>query len=82
MFSWHTWPPVPGNGSTANEVAASVASEVAVDGVGDSGEAAPNTQSVVRQEEELVEAQVPIIVNSSDAYCQQVNGLPSQLKSV
>ena len=53
-------PPVAGNGGTADEDTTSVANEVTVDSVADNSHTAPETQSVVRQEEEIGMAEVPM----------------------
>ena len=60
MFSWYTSLPVAWISSTGDEDAATVASEVTVDGVADNSDTAPNTQRVVRQEEEVGMAEVPM----------------------
>ena len=60
-------PPVAGNGSTSNEVASSVASEVSVDGVAANSDTAPNTQHVARQEEEVGTAEVPMPSDESSS---------------
>ena len=51
-------PPLAGNGGTAEDT--SVANEVTDDSVADNSHTAPDTQSVVRQEEEIGTAEVPM----------------------